>query len=541
MRIDRRLLLKGAAAGAGVLALPAWAQAFAARGFTHNVASGEPGPDRVMLWTRYLPEAGGSGMLRWQVASDAEFSRVLAEGQAEATPERDWCVKPVATGLAPGGWYYYRFLDAVGQASAVGRTRTLPDGAVGKFTLGVFSCANLPFGYFNAYAHAAARPDLDLLVHLGDYLYEYQRGVYPSLGEAVPERPILPQGEAFALADYRLRYATYRSDPDLQRLHQLFPMIMMWDDHESANDSWRGGAQNHQPATEGDWEVRKAASMRACREWLPVSEESWASYRIGDLADLFRPETRLSGRVQQLNLGAFLEGRSDIAQAFADFRDGPWQSPQRTMLGLEQEAWLAGGLRRSVADGVKWQVLCQQVIMGSMSLGPELAALRNEGADAAARAGTELSLAASRAGLPLALDIWDGYPAARARLLKAGQEAAANLIVLSGDSHNAWAFELDQDGKAAGAEFAGHSVSSPGKERGSRQDPATLARAYIADNRQLKWAETSRRGYVTLELTPGRATGEWVFMDTVRQPSLALASRHALSVARGTNRFAEVR
>jgi len=536
--IDRRLLLKAAAMGAGALALPAWAQVLDRRGFAYGVASGEPGQDRAMLWTRYMPEPGGSGALRWEVARDADFAAIVSRGEAEASPERDWCVKPVAEGLAPGGWYYYRFLDAAGRPSPVGRTRTLPDGPVEKFTLGVFSCANLPFGYFNAYGHAAARQDIDLMVHLGDYLYEYRRGAYPSAAEAVPERTILPEGEAFALADYRLRYASYRADPDLQRLHQLFPMIMMWDDHESANDSWTGGAQNHQSATEGEWEVRKAAAMRACREWLPVSEENWARYRIGELADLFRPETRLTGRVGPLDLGKFVEGRSDIEQAFADFRDGPWQSPERTMLGFEQEAWLADGMRRSVADGVKWQVLCQQVIMGSISLGPELAALRGEGADEAGRASIALSLAAARAGLPMAHDLWDGFPAARARLLRASQEAAANLIVLSGDSHNAWAFDLDQDGAAAGIELAGQSVSSPGQERSLRQDPAALARAYVSDNRQMKWAETSRRGYVTLELTPDRASGEWVFMDTVRQPSLAVASRHSMQVAHGTNRFA---
>lgn len=538
MLIDRRLLLKGVALGAGALALPAWAQVLERRGFTHNVASGEPGHDRAMLWTRYIPATGGSGMLRWDVARDAEFANVVSSGEVEASPERDWCVKPVAEGLAPGAWYFYRFVDRAGQASPVGRTRTLPDGPVDRFTLGLFSCANLPFGHFNAYGHAAGRADLDLMIHVGDYLYEYPRGTYPGAEEAIAGRLIHPEHETVALADYRFRYAAYRADPDLQRLHQLFPMIMMWDDHESANDSWVGGAQNHQPESEGAWDVRKAAAMRACREWLPVSEANWTSYRIGGLADLFRPETRLVGRAQQLSLTAFLEGRTDTARALAEFRDGPWQSPERTMLGLEQEAWLTSGLRRSVADGVKWQVLCQQVIMGSISLGPELAALRSEGADEAARARTELSLAASRAGLPLALDIWDGYPAARARLLRASQEAAANLIVLSGDSHNAWAFALDQDGLAAGVEFAGHSVSSPGQERALRQDPAIVARAYVDYNRQMKWANTSRRGYVTIELTPERATGEWVFMDTVRQPSLALSGRHAMSVAQGANRFA---
>jgi len=537
MLIDRRLLLKGAVLGAGVLALPAWAQVLGRRGFTHDVASGEPGPDRIMLWTRFVPEAGASGRLRWQVARDAEFAAVVTEGEVEAAPERDWCVKPVADGLDSNGWYFYRFLDGAGQSSPVGRTRTLPDGPTDKFTLGVFSCSNLPFGHFNAYAHAAARSDIDLMVHLGDYIYEYPVGTYPSLEQAVPGRMIEPATEILALADYRLRYASYRSDPDLQRLHRLFPMIMMWDDHETANNSWTGGAQNHQPETEGPWEVRKAAFTQAYREWMPVADVTRASYRIGGLADLFRPETRVTGRDRQLEVPGS-QGSADRSAALREFRDGPWQDPARSMLGLEQERWLADGLRRSASDGVRWQVLCQQVIMGSLAFPPEIVTAVGENMTDALRQRTELAVEQSQAGLPMNLDMWGGYPAARTRLLGSSQEAGANLIVLSGDSHNAWAFELPNAGAPAGAEFAVHSVTSPGNESSIPADPAAVARAYVGRNEQLRWAETSRRGYLTVELTPERATGEWVFMDTVLQPSLAVAARHAMHVAHGTNRFA---
>ncbi len=537
MLIDRRLLLKSAALGVGLLALPAWAQALTLRGFTHDVASGEPAPNQVMLWTRYVPDAGTSAHLRWQVARDAEFAIVVAEGEVQAAPERDWCVKPVVTGLAPGGWYYYRFVDAAGKSSPVGRTRTLPDGPVDKFTLGVFSCSNLPFGYFNAYAHAAGRADIDVMVHLGDYIYEYPRGTYPSLEQAVAGRQIWPETETIALADYRLRYASYRLDPDLQRLHRMFPMIMMWDDHETANNSWIGGAQNHQPETEGSWTVRKAAVMQAYREWLPVSDETWTSYRIGDLADLFRPETRLSGRDRQFEIAEILHNRSDRAIALREFRDGPWQSADRSMLGAEQERWLADGLRRSTGDNVKWQVLCQQVIMGTMSFAPEIATFFGADQSDASRLRSELALAAEQEGLPMNLDMWDGYPAARSRLLGASQEAGANLLVLSGDSHNAWAFELRNQLRPAGTEFAVQSVTSPGNESSIPVDPAEVARAYVGRNEQLKWAETSRRGYLTVQLTPARATGEWIFLDTVREQSLVVASRHTMQVEHKTNRF----
>lgn len=535
--VERRLLLKVATLGAGALSLPAWAAISSARGFTHCVASGEPGQDRVMLWTRYVPPVASSGRLRWEVSADPEFSGILAGGEAFASARHDWCVKPLATGLAPGGWYFYRFIDESGVASPVGRTRTLPDGPTAQFIIAAFSCSNLPFGHFNAYAHAAARRDLDLIIHLGDYIYEYGRGTYPADAAHVPGRWIEPASEIVALADYRLRYASYRADRDLQRLHQLFPMIMMWDDHESANDSWKDGAGNHQPETEGDWQVRKAAAMQAYREWLPVSDDNWTSYRIGDLAELFRPETRLVGRSRQLELQSFLQGKEDMGAALIEFRDGLWRNPSRTMLGIEQEEWLARGLKQSVREGVRWQVLAQQVIMGSRSLSPEIGAIIGNTANEQARAVVAAGLAASKAGLPVNFDMWDGYPAARSRLLRSSLEADANLVVLSGDSHNAWAFDLDEELTPAGVELAVQSVTSPGYEGYIRANPRDFARAVVEHNPQLRWADTSRRGYLTVALSPKRATAQWNFLQTVREPSVHLSGTHDMSVDRNTRRL----
>lgn len=537
LHIDRRLLLKAGTLGLGALAVPGGAQILAARGFTDAVASGEPGHYKVMLWTRYVPAAGGPARLVWQVSADAGFGRIVAEGEAEPTPERDWCVKPVAEGLAPGSWYFYRFLDAAGASSPVGRTRTLPNGRVDRFALGVFSCSNLPFGHFNAYAHAAARTDIDLMVHLGDYIYEYGHGTYPPLAHAVAGRLPEPAHEAVALADYRLRYAAYRADPDLQRLHQLFPVVAMWDDHESANDSWQGGAENHD-STEGEWEVRKAAAMRAYREWLPVSDESWRAYRIGDLATLFLPETRLSARSRQPDIAAALRGREDIGRALIEFRDGAWQDPARTMLGPEQEAWLDHGLRQSAGDGVRWQVLAQQVIMGSMTMVPEAAGWHGPDAAPEVRHRLPVAIAAGRVGLPYNLDMWDGYPAARARLLRSALDANSDLVVLSGDSHNGWAFDLDLDGTPAGAEFAGHSVTSPGLESYLPVSPGEVAAAAVRHNPQLRWADTGRRGYMSVTFTPERAVGEWHFLETIRARSTTLAGTHRMEVARGARRLA---
>jgi alkaline phosphatase D len=537
--LDRRLLLKAGTLGLGALAAPGVAQIASARGFTHGVASGEPRQRSVMLWTRHVPILRETSRLGWEVSEMDAPGRIVASGEVEATPETDWCVKVVARGLKPGRSYRYRFLNRDGAAAATGRTRTLPEGRTAHFTLGIFSCANLAFGFFNAYAHAAARNDLDLLVHLGDYYYEYHPGKYPSAREAVPGRVLDPAHEAVALADYRLRHAAYRADPDLQRLHASAPMVMMWDDHETANDSWSGGAENHDPAKEGPWTVRKAAAQRAYREWLPVSDNVWESYEIGDLATLFRPETRLTARSRPLEFGEALRRGEDLKASLMRFRDGAWRDPERTMMGSEQEAWLGGAFKRSTGRGTRWQLLAQQTVMGSWALPAEARAWLRADAPREVKQLTAVGAAAAEVGLPLNLDAWDGYPAARDRLLRSALDADANLLVLSGDSHNGWAFDLDLGGTSAGAEFAGSSVTSPGLEAYTPGvAPAEVVRAIRARNPALKWADVERRGYMTLTLARDRAVGEWLSLETVRTRSTRLAGSHSMSVARGRNRFA---
>jgi alkaline phosphatase D len=530
LKIDRRLLLKGGALGAAALAVPARG-AVPAGGFTHGVASGEPRQRSVLLWTRHVPPGGGESPLVYELSLTPDFARIVGEGRATAGPASDHCAKAVARGLEPGTWYYYRFRPPTGAPSATGRTRTLPVGGVDRFRLGIFSCANLGFGWFNAYAHAAARDDLDLIVHLGDYLYEYGPGRYPAPSEALAERVLDPARETVALADYRLRHATYRNDPDLQRLHARFPMIAMWDDHETANDAWQGGAENHQKS-EGAWSVRKAAAIRAYREWMPVSDELFEAYEIGDLAP------RLSGRSEPFDYAAIMAAKPDPMAALAAFRDGPWRDPARSLLGAAQEKRLAQGLRRSTRRGAKWQLLAQQVVMGELAFSPESGGWITPAMTEEVRRVAQGALAAARAGLPLNLDAWDGYPAARERLLDAAMETGANLIALSGDSHNAWAFDLWHRGKRAGVDMAVHSVTSPGFEAYlPHVPPAEVAGAFVQHNPALKWADTSRRGYMSLELTPQRATGEWLMLDTVRRRSTAIAARQSMSVAHGSNRL----
>lgn len=537
--IDRRSLLLGGSFGLGALAMGggrAAAALMTATGFTHNVASGEPGPTSVLLWTRYVP-AKGEGRLKAEVSDSEAFTHIVSGGQITTRAENDHTAKLTVTGLAPGQWYYYRFIAADGTKSPVGRTRTLPVGPVSRFGIGVFSCANLPFGWFNAYGHAATRGDLDLIVHNGDYIYEYQRGYYPGVEQAVKGRLLTPDNELIQLADYRLRYACYRADADLQKLHQYFPMIAQWDDHEIANDAWATGAENHGP-DEGDFTLRKAAAVKAYNEWMPVSGKAWTRYEIGDLATLFRPETRLTARSQRLDLGEVAAGSDNLAADFARLRDGALADPARTLMGAEQESWLFNGLSQSVKRGAKWHVVTQQVIAGQMMM-PQLPPSMIDGMKVAPEVARQLkaSVAAAKAGLPLSLDNWDGFPAARARFLKAAQAADADLVVLSGDSHNAWAFDLAQDAKPAGVEFAGHSVSSPGFEGYLPLPPQMVAQALMGASPELKWAETSQRGYMAIDLTPERASGEWVFMDTVSVPSLATGRNKTMSAERGRRSF----
>jgi alkaline phosphatase D len=349
-----------------------------------------------------------------------------------------------------------------------------------------------------------------------------------------------PTSELVALADYRARYAQYRSDPDLRRLHQLYPMVAMWDDHETANDAWKGGAENHQPDKEGDWALRKAVSERAYREWLPVSDDYWASYEIGDLATLFRLESRHLARDEQLDVqrafAAAAPGQADAA--LAAFRDGAWRDPSRTLLGSAQEVWLADALKRSVRAGKPWQVIGQQIVMGSLAT-PDVVL---EGLPAKApdwlRHRLEADVAAAHAGIPFNMDAWDGYPAARDRLYAAALEAHANLVVLSGDSHNAWACNLDREGARVGVEMAGQSVTSPGAESTLGWiEPGTLAKATVARNRQLQWCDTARRGYLAVELTPGAATGEWRFVASIRERGTALAATQRMTVLAGQRKY----
>lgn len=530
--INRRALLATAGFGIGGLMLPggaAMAQALLGlTGFTHNVASGEPGPNSVLLWTRYVNPTGGPSKVRVEISESRDFAKIAGGGQMVTGPWRDHTVKITVDNLAPGKWHWFRFIAPDGSMSPVGRTKTLPVGKASKFNIAIFSCSNLGFGEFNAYGHAAAREDIDLVLHMGDYIYEYGRGGYD--GGAKFAARIFPADEILTLADYRLRYASYRSDPQLQALHANFPMIPNTDDHEGANDAWEGGAQNHTP-DEGDWNARRNAAMQVWREWLPVGEQPWKEYPIGELATYYRTDTRMVARSKP-NFHGDLMRSADPAKAFADFRDGAWRDPAMTMFGTEQESWLFGAIARNKAI---WAVLGTGTNMGYNFTPEEAMNWFPKDAPERTKNFVRQGIAAAKAGLPYNLDNWGGYPVARSRVLAAAQRADANLVVVTGDSHNGWAFDLPEDGKPAGVEFGGHSVSSPGFESATvGVDPAVIARnLQEASKQELRWVDTSNRGYMHLSLTPQAATNEWVFMQTVKDVSLETKAGHRMKVRPG--------
>jgi alkaline phosphatase D len=480
--------------------------------FGYGVASGDPLIDRVMLWTR-VNDVPGPVEVAWEVATDGAFASIVRSGTATTDAGRDYTVKVDVTGLQPGTVYAYRFRHG-SEVSMMGRTKTLPAGSPQQVRLGVFSCAAYAIGQFHVYAHAATRTDLDAAVMLGDYIYESGLTSAEQFAASLIGREIDPRGELHTLDEYRRRYARYHTDSDLRAVRAKMPIIAVWDDHDLVNDIWRDGAGGHDPATEGSFIARRAAAVQAWHEWLPTRTGSdplkiYRSFDFGNLLSLHMLDTRVTGRDAPIGRDSYLAG------AAAD--------PNRQMLGAEQNDWLAGRLQSSAAT---WQVLGQQVVMGRMQIPLSVFDNFSEGSineylqavDTPAAARTERQralIAQPRIGYELTN--WDAFMAAREKILAAARTLDKNLIVLSGDSHNAWASNLrDASGQNVGVEFAAPSVTSTGLEI----THTNVARQFLADSfvrmvPDLKYAETSHRGYLTVTFTPTAATGDWVFVSSV--------------------------
>ena len=516
--------------------------------FDHGVASGDPLADRVILWTRVTPQTSRRRVrVRVEVAADEKFKSLVHSSVKTAKARSDYTVKIDVKGLRAGTVYYYRFRS--GEATSVaGRTKTLPQGDVDSVKLAVFSCANYPTshgGYFNVYGHAAATADVDAVVHLGDYIYEYGKKPGPGTDnseETGRDFPEYSDKETLTLDDYRRRYALYRTDPQLQALHAAHPFITVWDDHEVANDAYVGGAQNHDES-EGSFDARKKAALRAYYEWMPVrpanqndSQQVYRSFSFGNLVELFMLDTRLAGRQKQLSYKNYFDQNTGFDGR--RFREDI-SSPDRTLLGRDQLAWIKGKLTGSTTT---WQVLGQQVLMGRMNIPAEI--IPDLGDRTPAVAGlvdrlTEIKERVLREDpsvtrderdrintvLPYNLDAWDGYPAEREAVLGAVYGSDKNLVVLAGDTHNGWANNLkDANGNQIGVEFATASVSSGGLETYLKLKPKQaeeFARDLEVLVDDLVYSNTKDRGYMIISFTPKRAQSRWIYVDTVAQPEFS--------------------
>ena len=547
-KITRRAALTtGLAAGAASCATSPVMTPYIAVGesaggiFAHGVASGDPGPDSVVIWTRISTmEARPTETVVWETAGDEAFTDMRSKGEATTTSSLDWTVKVLITGLEPGAVLYYRF--RIGDAySPVGRTRTLPMGAVDSARFAVVSCSNFPFGYFNVYDLIARRNDIDAVIHLGDYIYEYSTEGYGGETGAALGRNHQPAHEVVSLADYRMRHAQYKADPASQAMHAAHPMIAIWDDHETSNDSWSGGAENHQTASEGEWNARRRAALQAYYEWMPVREPErtpeafFRSFTYGDLLTIAAIETRLMARAQQFEYGDVIPTLKTPADVERFKNEILWDET-REMLGPAQFDFLDRTFRSSVGAGQPWRLVANQIIMANV-IAPDLTPHVTEEDIAAIEQQWDQARAfvkASTLGLPTNFDAWDGYPAARERFYDmARQSGDDGMIVITGDTHTWWANDLAaKDGAHMGVELGVHSVSSPSPYRkeflgGKGADYALLTNR---DNKDVRYLSGEHHGYIDLEITRSAARAEFVAVDTIESGNYSAFIKAAFDI-----------
>jgi alkaline phosphatase D len=541
--------------------------------FKYGVASGDPLADRVMLWTHAkIADSTAVVGLTWQVAADAAFASITRSGRVEASEATSFTAKVDVAGLAAGATYFYRFLDEAGTSSTVGTTRTLPAANASSVKFAVFSCALYSEGFFNTY-DAAAKSDAQFAIHLGDYIYEYgaEATKFGNADAVALGRVTSPANDIVTLSDYRARYARYRSDTNLQALHAKMPWITVWDDHEFANNAYVNGAENHKPATQGDWNTRKAIAARVYHEWMPIRTPDAAnllkiyrSFDFGNLFTLHMLDTRIEGRDQQYD--NFGDADGGVNRYLTGLKTGTDSS--RKMISATQQDWLTSGMAASKAT---WQFLGNQDIMARMwipgsVLAAQAASPPNPTAVQAAisayltakatrAAAGAAALTPTQAGLlnttlnpaiPFNLDSWDGYPSNREAILQTARAQNKKLVALSGDSHNAWFTNLTTlAGVKVGVEFAGSSVTAPGFESaglgalassldGSALVPqlgATAVGAGLGLIDDLNYADTIRRGYLLITVTAAAVKGEYVFMSTVKSQTYTAAVGKTISVA----------
>ncbi|WP_427453448.1 alkaline phosphatase D family protein [Litorimonas sp. WD9-15] len=525
----RGLLGLGAGAGLAACSSPAYItgrnEGAAAEGaFAHGIASGDPATDSIILWTRVTPETDGDIDVIWEMDQDADFNSLSASGAFTTNAVRDYTVKVEATGLDSDTRYYFRFRtgDAV---SATGQTKTLPDGDVSKLHFAIVSCANWEHGYFNVYDAISKRAETDpydALIHLGDYYYEYGPAETPELADRVH----IPPHEIVELSDYRTRHAQYRSDAALQSATAAMPLIAVWDDHETTNDSWKTGAENHQPETEGDWDVRRQAALRAYYEWMPirepkagrVREEIYRNFDFGNLASLTCVETRLTARSEPLIPENDI-AEIDIEGGAERYKAEKLYAPDREMFGQDQQDFIIDALSKSKTDGRPWRLLANQVIMGRL-LTPDFTPYIQEDTLAELEtfwAGVRDFLTLSKYNMPVYPDSWDGYPVARENFYAALNEAGINdMLVLTGDAHEFWVNELTSEaGTKVGMELVTSSVSSKTLTAYMGEATADHNLLLTQSNTDARYYNALLNGFIDLTLTEKKASVKMVAVTSV--------------------------
>lgn len=465
--------------------------------FYHGVASGDPLSDRVILWTR-ITSQNLSETVAWEIATDTTFTTIVNSGSVTTDANKDYTVKVDATGLQPDTWYYYRFSNN-GNYSLKGRTRTAPVSGVSNLRFAVVACSNYQSGYFNAYRDIVNKNDVDAVIHLGDYYYEYGPDDFdPGIDSSRIQEPYK---EIWTREDYRMRNSFYKLDPDLRTIHQQFPFIVVWDDHESANDSWSGGAENHTDSVEGIWSDRKNFARETYFEWMPIRNVHASVDTIhrvipyGNLLDLIMIDTRLEGReIQAGTTGAATD-------------------TNRTMLGYTQRDWLLQQLSNSTA---KWRIIGNQVMVSPLKV----------------------------LGTAVNPDQWDGYPAERKKILSHIEDNNIdNVVVLTGDIHTSWANDLPVDinnyTAATGAgsvavEYVCTSVTS-----GSFITFAVPVSIIQAFNANIKYAELSKRGYLLLDVTNQKVQGDWLYVNTIESRTFTTSTAASWCDVDGANHLTQ--
>ena len=573
--ISRRELIQKSLASFGALSIPVSLTACGSDNndstspttkveFLHGVASGDPLKDRVILWTRITPQDTSLRLeVVWEIATDDKFTQVINTGKVQTASAQDFTVKVDADKLKSGQTYYYCFKFG-SVISPVGRTKTLPE-TTSSVQFAVCSCSNYPAGYFYVYKEMA-KQEVDAIIHLGDYIYEYGKDGYATEEAVKLGRTLAADNdkEIIKLDDYRKRYALYHTDSDLQAAHARHPFIVIWDDHELANDTWKDGAENHQ-ANEGNFLDRKLAALQAYFEWMPIRPVSatdhlniYRQFDFGSLVQLTMLDTRILARDKQLDYANYMTASGlDIAKFQTDLT-----STTRTLMGYTQREWLQKKMAQSTAT---WNVLGQQVLMAKMLIPAELllslSAITSGNVTAETlakmnqqiielvtlkvrlKSGDPTLTAAEKARVttvaPYNLDAWDGYYAEREILYGTLKTLNKKVVVLAGDTHNAWSADLHtQAGDFVGVELATSSVSSPGMEKYLSIPLAQLQQFEMAFTTlidELNYTNLNQRGYLKVSFTAQQVQADWVFVNSIKEKTYTVDTARAHQVVLNNN------